>query len=503
MRTAAKLVGAALMLACVDAAPARDAASFLRQLHELDDLPRFDRRTSELAAGWDRLGGNDFDGSWHLLEVEGDHDVLLDVAGPGCIHRISTGDLDRVAGTRLELRLDHEAAPRLVMPVEDFFDPALSPFGAPLVDARSYPTVRMPIPFAEHAELRLVSESSVPQWGVFWQVGYSRYPADTPVESLVLPLDPATRRELDRVSEAWARTLAGGPRANDPASARLARTLAPGERASWSETDGGTIERLELRVNPNWPAAWRWLRLRVTWDDADQPAIDLPVAELFAGDYGDEPEAEFDSMLLGAREGRAYLRLPMPYHQGARVELINEGSLDLEVDLGLWRDPSEPPEDAGTLHARVESAPAATDSSPRSGPMNIPVHRLLDAKGRGKLVGVILRVDWPYETLWWGEGDWQIWVDQDLGDWPPTYHGTGTEEFFDGGWTRFDPKPLAGPIVQDQSRVSVFGFMLNDAVVWEQNIRVQVETMGLGFGNDVILAEHPTWSSTVLWYAYP
>lgn len=504
MRSVVAVVGIVLVSSCgaIEPPPRRDAASFLRQLRDLDELPRFDARTTELAAGWDPEGGNDIDGRV-FTGIEGNHNLLLDVEGPGCIHRISTGDLAMVAGTRIEIRLDHEAQPRLAMSVEDFFDPELSPFGAPLVFPGIYPTVRMPIPFREHAEVRLVSDDEVHDWGNFWQIGYSRYPIDTAVESLAVPLDLATKLELIELAASWDNAMRGEPRANDAPTARLTGPLVPGQTASWSESGSGTIERLEIRVTPNWPAAWRWLRLRVTWDDADEPAIDLPVAELLGCDHGDDPLTEFDSLLLGARNGWAYLRLPMPYREGARFELVNEGPLEFDVDLALWRDPSEPADDLGTLRVHVESAPAATDSSPRSGPAQVPVHRLFEAEGRGKLVGVILRVDWPHGNLWWGEGDWQIWADQDFAEWPPTYHGTGTEEFFDGGWTVFDRKPLAGGIKSRPGLVTVFGFMLNDAVVWEDSVRVQVETMGLVTGNDVILEEHPVWSSTVFWYDYP
>jgi hypothetical protein len=240
----------------------------------------------------------------------------------------------------------------------------------------------------------------------------------------------------------------------------------------------------------------------VTWDHAEHPAIDLPLAEFMgAGDYGDDPEAEFDSLIMGAARGRAYLRLPMPYREAAHIELHNPGEAPVEVELELWRRRcAEQPLDFGYLHAHVEAAAAATADSPRSGPAQIPVHRLLDHEGRGKLVGVLLRVDWPHEHLWWGEGDWQIWSDQPLDAWPPRYHGTGTEEFFDAGWTRFDRKALAGAIKQRPGLVSVYGFMLNDAFSFERRLRVQVETVGLGLGDLVVNQLHPVWSSTVYWY---
>jgi hypothetical protein len=42
--------------------------------------------------------------------------------------------------------------------------------------------------------------------------------------------------------------------------------------------------------------------------------------------------------------------------------------------------------------------------------------------------------------------------------------------------------------------------MLNDALSYERNIRMQVETVGLGDGNNVVTKQHPTWSTTVYWY---
>jgi hypothetical protein len=491
-------------LACEPATPPRDAIYFLDRLHQLDTLPLLEPGDAELSSTYDRAGANEHDGTTYPW-IDGPRNVLLSVDGPGCIHRISTGDIAAVADTRVEIMLDYDEL--LSMTVGELFDPASGPFAGGLVHSGPYPdvhypTVRMPIPFAEHAEVRLIDPEQ--RWGVFWQIGYTRYEPDTPIETLTLPLDPETAQALDEAGRAWTDAVAGARRASAP-NVRVAESLEPGHSLRWDAAGYGTIERVGAAIatdSADAAAAWRALRIRVVWDHADSPAIDLPLAEFMgAGDNAEDPEAGFDGLIMGATRDSAYLRLPMPYRESAQIELVNDGDTPVEVELALWFQRRVKPDvDDGYLHAHVATAPAATPDSPRSGPAQVPVHRLLDHQGRGKLVGVSLRVEWPYEWLWWGEGDWQIWSDQPLDAWPPRYHGTGTEEFFDAGWTRFDRKALVGAIKQRPGLVSVYGFMLNDAFSFEQQLRVQVETVGLGFGDLVVSETHPVWSSTVYWY---
>lgn len=500
------VVGATLIaaLACEPAQPPRDAIYFLERLHQLDTLPLLEPGDAELASTYDRDGLNALDGVTYPWS-DGQRNVLLSVDGPGCIHRISTGDIAAVADTRIEIMLDYGEL--LSMTVGELFDTVSGPFAGGLVHSGPYPevhypTIRMPIPFAEHAEVRLIDEDQ--RWGVFWQIGYTRYAGDAQIETLSLPLAPGTARALEQAGQAWSDAVVGARRPPAP-SVGVSESLGPDASLTWEDSGCGTIERISVAVETGQagdPAAWRALRLRVVWDHADDPAIELPLADFMgAGDYADDPELQFDSLIMGATSGRAYLRLPMPYREAAQIELRNEGETPVDVELRLWRKRCvEQPLEFGYLHAHVATAAAATADSPRAGPAQVPVHRLLDHEGRGKLVGALLRVEWPYEALWWGEGDWQVWSDQPFDAWPPRYHGTGTEEFFDAGWTRFDRKALAGAIKQRPGLVTVYGFMLNDAFSFERRLRVQVETVGLGLGDLVVSETHPLWSSTVYWY---
>ena len=125
-------------------------------------------------------------------------------------------------------------------------------------------------------------------------------------------------------------------------------------------------------------------------------------------------------------------------------------------------------------------------------PFNVPVHVALErSEGPGKYVGVLLCLHWPHSD-WWGEGDWMIWTDEK--GWPPSYHGTGSEEYFNSGWCRFDRKAVSGVVRQEPGNVAVYSFHLNDAFQFRNNIRVAEEVW-------VEPHKYALWASTAYWYA--
>ena len=158
------------------------------------------------------------------------------------------------------------------------------------------------------------------------------------------------------------------------------------------------------------------------------------------------------------------------------------------------------PPDWGRFHTTWSQARAATEETPRFGPKGVPGKVVLDTECRGKYVGVMLSVDWPHQD-WWGEGDWLIWTDQD--GWPPDYHGTGSEEYFNSGWCQFDRKAVSGFVALRPGHPTVYSFHLNDAFQFQNRIRVVEEQMGYGKSDRMIRETHPLWSSTAYWYALP
>jgi hypothetical protein len=203
-------------------------------------------------------------------------------------------------------------------------------------------------------------------------------------------------------------------------------------------------------------------------------------------------------MLLGVKGTEAYACFPMPFQKDAVLRLENRAKITLakvRVQLEIERRDSLP-DNWGRFHATWSEGRAATEATPKFGPMNVPCQVVLDRRGRGKYAGVMLHVDWP-SLEWWGEGDWIIWSDE--GGWPPSYHGTGSEEYFNSGWCQFDRKAVSGFVTLRPGHPIIYSFHLNDAFQFQRGIRVVEEQMG----SDLIARRHPLWSSTAYWYALP
>jgi hypothetical protein len=127
---------------------------------------------------------------------------------------------------------------------------------------------------------------------------------------------------------------------------------------------------------------------------------------------------------------------------------------------------------------------------------------ILEAQGRGHYVGCNLNVDvFARQTDdWYGEGDDMIFIDGDV--WPPTLHGTGSEDYFN---TAFCPRqefctPYHGITVYSgtdewpwRGKNSLYRFHIEDPIMFQRSIRVTIEH---GHANDM----SNDYSSTAYWY---
>ncbi len=500
--------GIAFMLLAAPAAPEsapaqeRDLCWFLRRLRTVDHLPILENSHTALSSTWSRAGAisdpNDF------KRIEGTRNILLDVDGPGCIHRIFTGRLGSdVAGTRIQIILDSQPEPVFDMTVDEFFDDRAGPLPYPLVFHKTYPGTLFPIPFARHCVVQLVNPERR-NWGCFWQVAYTIYPRSTPVRSLNWPLQEAERQELQEVCRTWLDAEAKPPQPPPAWTLERVMQLPAGETARVQLPGCGIVRECRVAVEPAEPEVLRGLRMRLFWDGVAEPSVDVPVGYFFGhADHGCVPAVRFSSLLLGVTEDEAWSRIPMPFSKGAVWSFENRSSRpvsSLRLRLAVESREQLPP-DMGRLHATWREKRAAQADAPRYGALNMPVHMVLERPGRGKYVGVLLHVVWPHQKEWWGEGDWLIWTDED--GWPPSYHGTGTEEYFNSGWSAFDRKAVSGYVATRPGHETVYSFHLNDAFQWQRSARVAVETAGWVEGDEIIRREHPIWGSTAWWYATP
>ena len=119
----------------------------------------------------------------------------------------------------------------------------------------------------------------------------------------------------------------------------------------------------------------------------------------------------------------------------------------------------------------------------------------MQVKGRGHYVGEHTDMQGDH-GLWFLEGDEKVYVD---GETFPSIHGTGTEDFYTGGWY-FDQGPFNLPyhgctVKQDDiSRVSAYRFQIQDCVPFQHDFKIDIEHGGT---NDYPGADY---SCVAYWY---
>ena len=484
-----------------NSAEAKDLTYFLHQLHTLDHLPLLEDSHTYIASPWDTTGGNS-DGNCYK-NLQGTKNILLDVSGPGCIHRIFTGvtygfiDVSTF-GTKIQVFIDNDSEPIYDMEVSRFFDDHTGPFPYPFVFQKTYPGIMFPIPFARHCKIQLVNEAEV-NWGNYWQVVYTKYPSEVKVESLKLPFSKEEQKELDKAVKAWIKAESEHPAFPQHWTVEKNLSIQSDNSEVIKYEGSGLIKEMRISVLPNTSEVLQNTRLQIQWDGHPEKSVDVPLGYFFGNaDY--QNQKQFSSLLLGINQTEVYSRFPMPFDQGFVITFINESKVDIEsvsVKLDIEKN-KKISEDWGRFHAtwqEVQIDSTVHVNYPRFGKSTRPFQILLDAKNcRGKYVGNMMHVAWPYR-IWWGEGDWLIWSDES--GFPPGYHGTGTEEYYNSGWCWFDRKAISGFITQQPANVYVYSFHLNDNFQFQDHIKVANE---IWWHNDIMRSIYGT---TAYWYAYP
>ena len=269
----------------------------------------------------------------------------------------------------------------------------------------------------------------------------------------------------------------------------------------------------------NWeepdPFYYRKVLLKIFWDDQEQPGVLAPLGDFFCighsmpGNFASLPvtvscKAEERHRFGGSAGLNCYF--PMPFQKKAKVVLENQNDIPygqyFYIDYELYREPIPEPLAYFHAHWRRENpcpgwAPELQVNSPEVNISHLDGHGnylILETEGQGHYVGCNLSVA-HFQGSWWGEGDEMIFIDDD--DWPPSLHGTGSEDYFNHAWGMQDNAFLMNGSALHESAVPgyqvSYRFHLADPVHFAKRISV---TMEHGHANH--LADD--WSSTAYWY---
>ena len=244
------------------------------------------------------------------------------------------------------------------------------------------------------------------------------------------------------------------------------------------------------------PDFLRRLLLKMYWDGEQEPSVLVPVGDFFGVGHARTKNFVSAPLQMSPENGKSFnCFFHMPFAEGARIEVASE--LEHEKVLFYYYvdyEEFDSLEDGlGRFHAQWRRE-NPTDGVTEEGQSNEEFlfggeniggegnYKILEAEGSGHYVGCVLNVHNLRETNqwnWYGEGDDMIFIDGE--QWPPSLHGTGTEDYFNTAWCPQQEysAPYHGITLGGgdnwSGHVSLYRFHVEDPVTFERSILVTIE----------------------------
>ncbi|MBU0754255.1 MAG: DUF2961 domain-containing protein [Planctomycetes bacterium] len=452
-------------------------SDLLAQYTDLADLARFEKGTvCRQFSSYDRTGWKaNRDWEHYIRSTEAEGNVAAEIEGPGCIVQIWSAN----PSGRLRFYLDGADEPALDLDMAAWFDDQVFPFVDPLVYRVSGANAYFPVPFQHSCKITVTENDPL-----YYHIVYKTFPKETPVETYSAA---GLEKARDKIATAVALLHNPGPHLVEAfypeakeihplnlevPSGKTAEIFSRGGsgQVALIELKGSTTERHYLRKNV----------LKIYWDKASDPAVHCPLGDFFGTPFG---ENLYQALPMGMTKSGGYCLFPMPFENGMRIEIANQGDLPLEVTGRVVLSPLPEHEKGGLMRFHAGWR--------RENPCRDFDYGVLKAQGPGRFVGCALFIDNP-KNSWWGEGDEKIWVDDE--DFP-SFFGTGTEDYFGDAWGhRRHIKPFQGcTLIQNPyhgNKTCAYRFHISDSIPFDRSFRMIFENY----------AENVDYSSVAWWY---
>jgi hypothetical protein len=457
--------------------------SELKSYYDISTLPLYRTGTVEAqTSSYDRTGGNDdgFSGTYSYVRKNPDSSlVIFDQKGPGVVNRIWTATATR---DTMDFYIDDNPQPTASISYLDLFSGKVFPFVAPLCNqqAGGYYSY-FPILFQKHC--MIVCRAKKTQ---FHQIQYRLFAEGTKVQSFSNRLDSKERKALEDIAALWIKST---KRQDDfypgKTLAQLLTTslqLQPNViKTIFQLKQGGRITGFELEPASALSGVNSNLFLRITWDGEGRQAVDCPLSYFFGYAFGNP---SMHSLLIGTDTAKAYSYFPMPFDQSATIDLINKeegGPVNCKVKIYYSTRKRDADKEGKFYAAWKKDSLFQTD----------PYHVFLNITGKGHYVGTILKAEGlgTHGTPFF-EGD-----DSTATDGVFRIHGTGSEDYFNGGWYdiqgRWDTArsmPLSGCLAYSHALARTGGYRLylSDKIPFEKSIFQCIEHGRTALGDPAV-----------------
>lgn len=235
----------------------------------------------------------------------------------------------------------------------------------------------------------------------------------------------------------------------------------------------GVVNRIWLTFSDRSPEMLRSLVIEMYWDNAEKPAVTVPIGDFFGIGLGER--VAFESVFFSDPEGRSFnCYIPMPFKTGAKIIVRNESEKDLRAlfyDVNFINKKHS--EDISYLHAywnRENRTELKED---------FEILPTVEGKGRflGTNIGVATAKE--YEDTWWGEGEVKMYVDGDSEY--PSLIGSGTEDYIGTAYGQgayahnYQGSPIAN---QENGKYAFYRYHVPDPIYFYNDIRITIQQMG-------------------------
>ncbi|MEU4194759.1 DUF2961 domain-containing protein [Kribbella sp. NPDC026611] len=378
-----------------------------------------------------------------------------------------------------------------------------APFVHPLVSNASQAgggfQIKVPMPYRQSMQI-VVQQNP---W--FYHVNYRHFPDAVGVPTFSMS---------DQANDVLGKLRAAGttdpkPAAPGATTGSQTHAVGNGEEVAFGTVSGpGSISALKLRFVGATPsdAVLAGLRLRIAFDG--RTTVDSPVGEFFGTGLGAYAVNSLMFAADPAAGGWFTTWWPMPYRSAATVSLVNQSGVAIgSVEVQVTSAP-----DAKWATDLLPGGPAAyfTAVSNRGRTTWGDDWQFADLTGRGKLVGIAQTMSIGPESgtnREYLEGDERVYID---GSMTPQQHGTGTEDFYEGGWY-FAGGPFTAAFTGNTAHEvgaagcprecdAVYRLLLNESMSYDSSFRFGIEhgqqdDWFADYGSTAFLYTQPTVST--------
>ncbi len=449
----------------------------LEQLSELKFLPQYrDNTIVGMESSYDTTGGNDdgFSGKYSFFLKESENRlVIADLKGPGVIQRIWT---PTPTEDTIQFYFDNEEKPRISVRFIDLFSSEVFPFVSPLVgnEVGGY-YCYLPIPYEKSCKIVYLGKRIQ-----FHQIQYRTFFANTDVKSYSPKLNNEEKEALYNAAQRWENYYSAAFVDNNKVKIIEKEVLInAGETIKVAQiNEGGRIIRMEFQDISEIDNPDTHLIFRAKWDGEKDYAINTPLRHLFGYAFR---KSSMRSMLIGTDGDLHYINFPMPFDESAHLELSylrntdqNQNEIKLTSRIFIMPDKRDASNE-GKFYScwRREKPEIGTPYS------------IFNHPGKGHYVGTILMCQGIEENLnghistIFFEGDDVTTIDGEM-----RMHGTGSEDYFNGGWyavgDRWDKAfslPLHGCLGYSipLARTGGYRFLVGDKESFEESYELTIE----------------------------